>query len=79
MRTAGRRSDLGEVAMRRFAVLSTLGLLLALSECSISGECRKIGAPGSSAYQACVSSILQRQNQLQDQRDRSDWRGRDSG
>jgi hypothetical protein len=38
-----------------------------------------VGAPGSSAYQNCVSAIFERENQLQDQRDRSDWRGRDSG
>ena len=62
--------------MRRLAILSTLGLLVVLVGCSISGECRKMGAPGSSAYQTCVSTILQSQNQLQDQRDRSDWRGR---
>lgn len=65
--------------MWRLAMLSTLGLLLALAGCSISGDCRKMGAPGSSAYQTCVSAILQRQNQLQDQRDRSDWRGKDNG
>jgi hypothetical protein len=65
--------------MRRLAMLTTLGLALALAGCSISGECRKMGAPGSSAYQTCVSTILQRQNQLQDQRDRSDWRGKETG
>jgi hypothetical protein len=65
--------------MRRLAMLSALGLLVVLAGCSISGECNKMGAPGSSAYQNCVNKILQRQNELQDQRDRSDWRGRDSG
>ena len=65
--------------MRRAAMLSTLGLWLVLAACSITGECRKMGAPGSSAYQNCMSTILQRQNELQDQRDRNDWRGRDNG
>lgn len=65
--------------MRRLTMVSILGLLLVLAGCSISGECSKAGAQDSSAYQTCVSAILQRQNQLQDQRDRSDWRSRDNG
>jgi hypothetical protein len=49
----------------RLAMLSTLGLLAALAGCSISDECRKSGyAPGSSAYQTCVSTMLQRQNEI---------------
>jgi hypothetical protein len=49
----------------RLAMLSTLGLLVALAACSISGECRKMGyAPGSSAYQTCESTILQRRNEI---------------
>jgi hypothetical protein len=49
----------------RLAMLSTLGLLVALAGCSISGECRKAGyGPGSSAYQTCVSTISQRRNEI---------------
>jgi hypothetical protein len=58
--------------MRRVATWSSLGLFLALAGCSISGECRKAGPPGSANYQTCVSTILERQNQLQNQRDRED-------
>ena len=53
--------------MRRLAMLSTLGLLVALAGCSISGDCRKVGAPGSAAYQSCVSTITQQRNQLSNQ------------
>jgi hypothetical protein len=65
--------------MRRLAMLSILGLLVALAGCSISGECRKMGAPGSSAYQSCVSTILQRQNQLEDQLNERYSHGSDAG
>ncbi|MBV8119611.1 MAG: hypothetical protein JO081_06715 [Alphaproteobacteria bacterium] len=65
--------------MRRAAMLSALGLLLALGGCSLSSECRKAGPPDSAPYNACISAILQQQNELQNQRDRWDWRGRDNG
>jgi hypothetical protein len=64
--------------MRRVAILA-MCLLVSLAGCSLSSECRKAGLPDSAAYRACISSILQRQNQLQNQRDQEDWRGRDSG
>ena len=52
----------------RLAMLSTLGLLVAIAGCSISGECRKMGyAPGSSAYQTCVSTITQQRNAISNQ------------
>jgi hypothetical protein len=64
LRSGGRGSASCEVAMR-LAMLSTFGLLVALAGCSISGECRKKGyAAGSSAYQTCVSTIMQRQNEI---------------
>jgi len=65
--------------MRRVAIMSAVGLLFALTGCTLSDECRKAGPPDSAANQACVSAILQRQNELQNQRDRADWRGRDGG
>jgi hypothetical protein len=67
----GRGSASGEVTMRWLAMLSTLGLLVALAGCSISGECRRMGfAPGSSAYQTCVSTILQQRDQLSNYQNR---------
>jgi hypothetical protein len=63
--------------MRRVALWSSLGWFLALCGCSVTGECRNAGPQGSLAYQTCVSTILQRENQLQNQRDRMDWRGSD--
>jgi hypothetical protein len=65
--------------MRRLAMLSTLGLLVVLAGCSISGECSKMGAPGSSAYQSCVSTILQRRNQISNQLNERYSHGSDAG
>jgi hypothetical protein len=65
--------------MRRSAMLSTRGLLVALAGCSISGECSKMGAPGSSAYQTCVSTILQQQNGLSNQLNDRYGHGSDAG
>jgi hypothetical protein len=66
--------------MRRLVMLLTLGLLVALAGCSISGECRKMGfAPGSSAYQTCVSTILQRRNDLSNQLNGRYSHGSDAG
>jgi hypothetical protein len=56
----------------RLAMLSTLGLLVVLAGCSISGECRKMGyAPGSSAYQTCVSTITQQRNEVSNEQ--NEW------
>lgn len=64
----------------RLAILSTLGLLMALAGCSISGECRKMGyAPGSPAYQTCVSTILQRRNDISNQLNERYSHGSDAG
>jgi hypothetical protein len=64
----------------RLAMLSTLGLLVALAGCSISGECRNMGyAPGSSAYQTCVSTILQRRNDISNQLNERYSHGSDAG
>ena len=66
--------------MRRLVMLLTLGLLVALAGCSISGECRKMGyAPGSSAYQTCVSTILQRRNEISNQLNERYSHGSDAG
>jgi hypothetical protein len=65
--------------MRPLAMLSTLGLLLALAGCSTSGECGKMGAPGSSAYQTCVNTILQQQNNLSNQLNERYGHGSDAG
>jgi hypothetical protein len=68
--------------MRRLVMLLTLGLLVALGGCSISisGECRKMGfAPGSSAYQTCASTILQRRNDLSNQLNERYSHGSDGG
>ena len=66
--------------MRRLVMLLTLGLLVALAGCSISGECRKMGfAPGSSAYQTCVSTILQRRNDISNQLNERYSHGSDAG
>ena len=51
----------------RLAMLSTLGLLVAIAGCSISGECKMGYAPGSSAYQTCVSTITQQRNAISNQ------------
>jgi hypothetical protein len=65
--------------MMRLVILSTLGLLVALAGCSISDECGKMGyAPGSSAYQTCVSTILQRRNDISNQINRRQH-GSDAG
>ena len=52
--------------MSRFISLCVGLIFVALAAgCSISGECRKMGyAPGSSAYQTCVSTITQRRNAI---------------
>jgi hypothetical protein len=65
--------------MRRLAMLSILGLLVALAGCSISGECSKVGPPGSSAYQSCVSTILQRRNEISNQLNLRYSHGSDAG
>jgi hypothetical protein len=60
--------------MWRLAMLSSLGLFLALAGCSLSSQCRNAGPAGSAAYQSCVSNILLQQNQLQNLRDASERR-----
>jgi hypothetical protein len=79
LHSAGRGFASGEVTMR-LAILSTLGLLVALAGCSISGECRRIGyAPDSPAYQSCVSSILQQRNDISNQLNERYSHGSDGG
>jgi hypothetical protein len=48
----------------RLAILSKPGLLVTLAGCSISGECRKTGMHQAFAYQTCVSTVLQRRNEI---------------
>jgi hypothetical protein len=63
------------VVQRRIAVLLTVGALLALVGCeSIQEKCRKEYPADPAAAESCFRAVLQRENELQNQRDREDFR-----
>jgi hypothetical protein len=63
------------VVQRRIAVVLTVGALLALAGCeTIKERCQKEYPADPAAQESCVRAVFQRENELQNQRDREDFR-----